>query len=192
MAPDNVTTVILAGGRATRLPGKLEREVGGEPLLAHVYHNLKDAAPIVIAAAGSFTPELDAVLDCPLIVDRYPGRGPLAGLLSACSELGTTWIFAVAGDAPHVTPRVLHALLEARNEDDEAVVCEHDGQLEPLASLYRRDALEREGHEVLHEGNASMHGLLDRLRVRRVGMPADIFLNINTAADLEVLHKGNS
>lgn len=185
MAAADVTTVILAGGRATRLPGKLERPVHGEPLLARVYHNLRGAAPAVIAGAGTFAPELDDVLDCPLIVDRWPGRGPLAGLLSASSEISTPWIFAVAGDAPHVTPRVLETLLEARRERDEAVVSEHDGKLEPLASLYRRDALEREGHAVLHEGNASMHALLDRLDVQRVTMPADLFLNINTAADLE-------
>lgn len=189
MAADDVTTVILAGGRATRLPGKLERPVRGEPLLARVYRNVRNAAPVVIAGAGSFAPELDALLDCPLIVDRWPGRGPLAGLLSASSELSTPWIFAVAGDAPHVTPLVLQTLLDARRDRDEAVVGEHDGRLEPLASLYRRDALEREGHAVLHEGNASMHALLDRLEVRRVPMPADLFLNINTAADLDAAQR---
>jgi molybdopterin-guanine dinucleotide biosynthesis protein A len=189
MTADDVTTVILAGGRATRLPGKLELNVGGEPLLARVYHQLREAAPIVIAGAGSFSPELDAALDCPIIVDRWPGRGPLAGLLSACSELGSPWIFAVAGDAPHVTPHVLKTLLEARHERDEAVVSEHDGELEPLASLYRREALEREGHNVLRDGKASMHALLDRLDVRRVPMPADYFLNINTAADLDAAQR---
>ena len=185
MAADDVTTVILAGGRATRLPGKLELNVGGEPLLARVYHQLRDAAPVVIAVAGGFSPELDAALDCPLIVDRWPGRGPLAGLLSACTELASPWIFAVAGDAPNVTPQVLQTLLEARGEEDEAVVSEHDGRLEPLASLYRREALEREGHGVLHDCNASMHALIERLQVRRVQIPTDHFLNINTAADLD-------
>ena len=189
MATAEVTTVILAGGRATRLPGKLERPVHGEPLLARVYHHLRDAAPVVIAGAGTFAPGLDDMLDCPLIVDRWPDRGPLAGLLSACSEISTPWIFAVAGDAPHVTPRVLQTLLEARQESDEAVVSEHDGTLEPLASLYRRDALEREGHDVLHEGNASMHAVLDRLRVRRVAMAAELFLNINTPADLDAAQR---
>ncbi len=184
MATDDVTTVILAGGRATRFPGKLERDVCGEPLLSRVYHQLRGAAPVVIAGAGTFSPKLDAALDCPLIVDRWPGRGPLAGLLSACSELTSPWIFAVAGDAPHVTPLVLQTLLEARQDHDEAVVSEHGGLLEPLASLYRREALEREGQDVLHGGNASMHALIDRLKLRRVPMPADYFLNINTAADL--------
>ncbi len=189
MAAGDVTTVILAGGRATRLPGKLELPVGGEPLLARVYHNLRGAAPVVISGAGSFAPELDAVLDCPLIVDRWPGRGPLGGLLSVCCEISTPWIFAVAGDAPHVTSRVLETLLEARHESDEAVVSEHDGRIEPLASLYRRDALEREGHDVLQERSASMHAVLERLNVRRVALPADLFVNINTPADLDAAQR---
>lgn len=184
MAGDDVTTVILAGGRATRLPGKLEIDIGGEALLARVYHNLRNAAPIAISGAGSFGPGLDAVLECPMIVDRWPGRGPLAGLLSAALELSTRWIFAVAGDAPRVTPSVLDALIAARRDQDEAIVPEHDGALEPLAALYDRVALEREAPAVLHEGNASMHALLDRLTVRRVAMRADLFLNVNTAADL--------
>ena len=184
MAAGDVTTVILAGGRATRLPGKLELPIDGEPLLARVYHHLRDAAPVVIAGAGTFSSALDAVLDCPIVIDRWPGRGPLAGLLSASTEIATPWIFAVAGDAPRVTPLVLRTLLEARRDGDEAVISEHEGRLEPLASLYRRDALEREGHDVLHEGNASMHALLDRLHVRRVTMAPDLFLNVNTAADL--------
>ena len=58
MAAGDVTTVILAGGRATRLPGKLELPVGSEPLLAHVYHHLRDAAPVVIAGAGTFSASL--------------------------------------------------------------------------------------------------------------------------------------
>jgi molybdopterin-guanine dinucleotide biosynthesis protein A len=187
MARDDVTTVVLAGGRATRLPGKLEMDAGGEPLLARVYHNLRDAAPIVVAGAGSFGPELDALLECPLIVDRWPGRGPLAGLLSAALELDTPWIFAVAGDAPHVSPAVLDALLDAREPNDEAIVAEHHGSLEPLGSLYLREALEREAHDVLHEQNGSMHALLDRLRARPVPLAADFFLNVNTVADLERL-----
>ena len=55
--------------------------------------------------------------------------------------------------------------------------------------LYCREAIEREGHDVLHDGNASMHALIDRLRVRRVAMAADYFLNINTAADLDAAQR---
>lgn len=184
MADDDLTIVILAGGRATRLPGKLAIPIAGEPLLARVYHNVLRSAPVVIAGAGSFDPQLDALLDCPVIIDRWPGQGPLAALLSASYEVSSRWIFAVAGDAPHVTSDVIDALLEAREAGDEAVVGEHDGRLEPLAALYDREALARHGPDVLHDANGSMHALLDRLCVRRVALPADRFININTPADL--------
>jgi molybdopterin-guanine dinucleotide biosynthesis protein A len=184
---DSVTTVILAGGRATRLPGKLERVVAGEPLLLRVYRSLKNGAPAVVSAAGSFAAELDARLDCPVIVDRRPGLGPLGGLLSACEELRSEWIFAVAGDAPNVDGAVFDALRLHASDDVDAVVPAHAGGIEPLAALYRRAALEREGYDVL-QADRSMHGLLARIRVRRVAMPQERFLNVNTFADLATLN----
>lgn len=183
----SVTTVVLAGGRASRLPGKLERPLRGEPLLARVYQNVRGIAPVVVAAAGSFGASLEAALECPIVVDRHPGRGPLAGLLSACGAVQTQWIFAVAGDAPRVTGAVLHALLDGRCDGDEAVVPEHDGRLEPLAGLYLRSALEREGYDLLRKGDASMHELLMHVKLRRIPLPATFFVNINTLADIDMV-----
>jgi molybdopterin-guanine dinucleotide biosynthesis protein A len=180
----DLAIVILAGGRARRFPDKLEALIDGEPLLARVYRNLRGVAPIVIAARATFSPSLDAVLDCPIIVDRWPERGPLGGLLSACASLPARRIFAVAGDAPHVTPDVLHALVRAWEDRDEAAVPECDGRLQPLVSLYDREALLREARQVLDWGNSSMHALVDRLRVRRIPLAAHYFHNINTPADL--------
>ncbi len=177
--------VILAGGRATRLPGKLEREFAGTPLLARVYQNVREFAPVVVAGAGSFNDSIDAMLDCPIVIDRWPSRGPLAGLLSACEAISAEHIFAVAGDAPNVTSDVLEHLAAAWQPGDEAVVPEHDGRTEPLAALYSKSALEREGYAVLASDDASMHALLRRLRVRRISLSADYFHNVNTVADLK-------
>ena len=185
-APDSISIVILAGGRATRLPRKLERAIDGEPLLVRVYRQLRECAPVVISAAGSFGAELDAQLACPVVIDREPGLGPLGGLLTAAGEVTSEWIFAVAGDAPCVDAAVFDALRSVATEDDDAIVPEHDGFLEPLAAFYRRAALQREGCIVL-QGDRSMHALLGRMRVRRVAMPAERFLNINTYADLGAL-----
>lgn len=179
----DLAVVILAGGRATRFPGKLEAPIDGEPLLARVYRHLREAAPVTIAGRGTFSPGLDAMLDCPIVVDRWPGRGPLGGLLSAALELRADRIFAVAGDSPLVTRNVLGALLAAWQDGDEAAVPEHDGRLEPLAALYDRDALVREGWEAMRGTDASMHAALGRMRVRSVALDASFFLNVNTADD---------
>jgi molybdopterin-guanine dinucleotide biosynthesis protein A len=120
-------------------------------------------------------------------VDRWPNRGPLGGLLSAAYETNASRIFAVAGDAPLITRAMVEELLQAWNSEDEAIVPEHNGRLEPLAALYRRDALLREGWECLHSDDASMHALLARLRVRKVTCDAEAFANINTSADLSQL-----
>jgi molybdopterin-guanine dinucleotide biosynthesis protein A len=95
----DLAIVILAGGRATRFPGKLEAAFDGEPLLARVYHHLRGVAPVMIAGCDTFSDRLDALLDCPIVVDRWPDRGPLGGLLSAAHETHARRIFAVAGDA---------------------------------------------------------------------------------------------
>jgi molybdenum cofactor guanylyltransferase len=184
--PD-LAIVILAGGRATRFPGKLEAPLGGEPLLARVYRQVRDIAPAMIAGRDTFSATLDAVLDCPIVVDRWPDRGPLGGLLSAAHETTATRIFALAGDAPRVTREIVHALVAAWRDGDEAVVPEHDGRLEPLAALYDREALMREGWECLQGEDRSMHALLARLRVRRVPYDAPAFTNINTSTDLALL-----
>jgi molybdenum cofactor guanylyltransferase len=181
--------VILAGGRATRFPGKLETAIAGAPLLARVYDNVRAAGPVTIAGRGGFSPELEAMLDCPVVVDRWPDRGPLGGLLSAAYEIDARRIFAVAGDAPFVDARVLDALRAQWVEGDEAAVPVHGDRFEPLAALYDRAALVREGWRCLQRGDLSMRALLARLRTRRVPLDAEFFINVNTPNDLPGLQE---
>lgn len=183
----DLAIVILAGGRATRFPGKLEATLDGEPLLARVYRHVRNIAPTMIAGRDTFSGALDALLDCPIVVDRWPDRGPLGGLLSAAHETTASRVFALAGDAPLVTGDIVNVLLAAWHDGDEAVVPDHDGRLEPLAALYQREALMREAWECLHGEDRSMHALLARLRVRRVTCDAAVFANVNTSADLAQL-----
>jgi molybdenum cofactor guanylyltransferase len=182
--PADVTILILAGGQATRFPGKLEQPVDGVPLLARVYRNLRDAAPVVIAARNAFSPKLHELLECPIVLDRWPGRGPLAAILSALSAIDSPRLFVAAGDAPNLSRDLFSALLGAWRDGDEAVIPEHDGKLEPLAGLYARGAIAREAPEVLLSGDASMHGLLGRLTVRRLALSPHYFVNVNRPQDL--------
>lgn len=152
-------------------------------MLARVYRQLRGVAPVTIAGRDTFSPQLDAMLDCPIVVDRWPDRGPLGGLLSAALALRSTRIFAVAGDLPFITRDVLDELLAAWCDGDEAAVPEHSDRIEPLAALYDRSALLREGCLAIRDSDTSMHAVLARMRVRRVSCDPSFFVNVNTVDD---------
>ena len=174
---------ILAGGEASRLPHKLEREVGGKPLLARVYENLSGPYPIYVSGKSTFAPELDALLDCPVIIDRWNRRGPLAGLLSVFSEVLHERLFVCAADAPFVDLRVVQTLADAWQPGDEAVIAQ------PLLAIYKRDVFLQAGLPVLQRGSGAVKDVAGRLRTRAITLPPRSMININTEADLRSIQK---
>jgi molybdenum cofactor guanylyltransferase len=181
--------VILAGGAATRLPKKLELTAAHVPMLVRVYRNVAGWRPTYISCNATPPPELDAFLPVPMVVDHWPGRGPLAGLLSTMEVMSTPWVFAVAGDAPCVDGALIEWLLQARKPNDDAVVPRHGDDVEPLAALYNRAAFLREGPHVLRDGDGALMSVIARLRTRYVDIEdATIFTNVNTPADYAALH----
>jgi molybdopterin-guanine dinucleotide biosynthesis protein A len=187
-----VTVIVLAGGEATRLPGKLFMDAGDLPLLVRVYRNVCAGRATIVSCKGALPYEIDLLIDAPAVVDRWPLRGPLSGLLSTMSEAHTPWVFAVAGDAPFVDAAFIDAL-EARIEPgDEAVVPRRvrDGVagIEPLAALYERAAFLREGLPVLTGGTGKLGMVVDRLKARFVDIDDDrIFANVNTPDEYEAI-----
>ena len=114
--------VILAGGEATRLPGKLALDAGSVPMMARVYRNVSRARETFVSCKATFPDELDALMTCPLVVDRWSMRGPLAGLLSAMTQMTAPCVFAVAGDAPFVDAAFIDRLDGQLEPGDEAIV----------------------------------------------------------------------
>jgi molybdopterin-guanine dinucleotide biosynthesis protein A len=151
-----------------------------------------DGRATLISCKDALPYEIDLLIDAPAVVDRWPMRGPLSGLLSTMSEARTPWVFAVAGDAPFVDAAFIDAL-EARIEPgDEAIVPRRmrDGKpgMEPLAALYERNAFLREGLPVLTGGNGKLGMVIDRLKTRFVDIDDDrIFANVNTPDEYDAM-----
>jgi molybdopterin-guanine dinucleotide biosynthesis protein A len=185
-----VTVIVLAGGEATRLPGKLFLDAGEVPLLVRVYRNAGAGRPVMLSCKGTLPDEIDALIDAPAVVDRWPLRGPLSGLLSTMSAIATPWVFAVAGDAPFVDAAFIDDLERRIEPCDEAIVPRRvrDGrpQLEPLAALYQRTAFLREGLPLLLSGNGALRMVIERLNARYVDVTDErVFANVNTPGDYE-------
>lgn len=185
MRDGDVGVVILAGGAATRLPGKLEVENSdGLALLLAVYRNVQPCGPVVVAGNGKLSPRVDRELPCPIVLDRFEGLGPLGGLVSALPALRTRLTFVVAGDAPNVCAAVVRRLRGVWEDGLQAVVpVNRLGIREPLCALYERSALLEAASAELHR-SGSVARAVSGLRCKHVHFLDDrVFLNVNTEAD---------
>ena len=188
-SPD-LSVIVLAGGEATRLPGKLSLDAGELPMLARVFRNVSTGRATTISGKAPLSYELERFIDAPVVLDRWPLRGPLSGLLSTMSAIATPWVFAVAGDAPFVDAAFIDDLERRIEPCDEAIVPRRvrDGrpQLEPLAALYQRTAFLREGLPLLLSGSGALRMVIERLNARYVDVTDErVFANVNTPADYE-------
>jgi molybdopterin-guanine dinucleotide biosynthesis protein A len=195
---DDFGVLVLAGGEATRLPGKLTLEIGDVtehvPMIARVFANVAQdrAREIAISGKATFARDLDAHLTAPLVIDRWARRGPLGGMLSSFARMRARFVFVVAGDAPMLDIAFAERLARAYEPGDEALVPSHLARatqetasaIEPLAALYDRLAFLREGVPILRRGRGALHLVIAALRTRYVPIDdARIFTNVNTPAD---------
>jgi molybdopterin-guanine dinucleotide biosynthesis protein A len=194
-AGPSIGVLILAGGEATRLPGKLAMRVGDVPMLVRVYRNVSPGRATWISTKGELPAEFDALRDVPQVVDRWRLRGPLSGLISTMSVMPTEWVFAVAGDAPFVDAGFIDRLAAHAASDIEAIVPRHEDdaqRIEPLAALYRREAFVREALPVLESGRGALRLVIDNLRTTFVPVRDErAFANINTPQDYAALHEAH-
>lgn len=195
----SITIVLLAGGRASRLPGKLSLPVAGEAMLVRVFRRLSSTGlPCLISVREPLPAAIARELPVAVVTDRYDDAGPLGGLASAGAQVRTPLLFAAAGDLANIDAATIAVLEQAlRNHADagghapDAVVPRHpDGRLEPLAALYGTGALLRSAVNALESGQRRVTKALDGLRVLYYDIPAaheHMYLNVNTAADLAAI-----
>lgn len=181
----NVSALILAGGKATRLGGIAKHEL------------LVDGVSIFDRQVAVLAPSVREILvssprDIPgyrTVRDTIADAGPLAGIAAGLAACSTRWLLVVAGDMPYLTSALIQALIDATEAVDpiDAVgVRSPDGLPEPLLCVL--DARVRPIVEQrLAAGRYKASGLLtdEGLAVRWLSAaPAAALRNINSPEDL--------
>lgn len=190
LACADVTALILAGGRATRLGGVDKRtlRVGGASIFERQCAVLAPLCADILVSTPGAAPGYRTV------ADAVPGGGPLAGIAAGLAHATTPWLLVVAGDMPHLSAPVLGLLLGAAGDGVDAVGIRIGGRPEPLLCLYRVAPVRPRVEARLAAGQLKASALLtdDGLAVAWVDEPAlraidpDLraLTNINTPADL--------
>jgi molybdopterin-guanine dinucleotide biosynthesis protein A len=157
--------IVLCGGRSSRMGrAKAWLPWQGRPMLVHVVDVLRRAVDeVCVVSSGRF--DLPA-LDVPVVDDREPHRGPLAGIREGLAHVQAELAYVTATDAPWLEPGFVRALLS----HGRAAAPEVDGFVQTLAAVYPRAALPC-AEALLEAGRMRPLHLLEAAGYRKV--PAD-------------------
>ena len=197
--PEEITGLVLAGGRGTRMGGVdkgLQNHLG-LPLALHALMRLQ---PQVGAAMINANRNLGAyeAMGVPVWPDALPDYpGPLAGLLAGLEHCETPWLVSVPCDTPNFPLDLVARLAQGAAEADAEVAISatrEDGvvQLQPVFCLVRANLLESLV-AFLHAGERKIDRWTGSLRQVQVPFDdADAFFNANTLAELQRLQPGQA
>ncbi|WP_417600270.1 molybdenum cofactor guanylyltransferase MobA [Pararhodobacter oceanensis] len=184
-----ITGVILAGGRATRMGGgdKGALLLGGQPMLAHVIARVQPQVD-ALALNANGDPARFAAYGLTVLPDPIQGHlGPLAGVLAAmdyAATLGAPRVLTVAADTPFLprdlVDRLGEGLAVAASPDPEGRIRAH-----PTAALWPV-SLAPDLRQALEEGERRVGRFADQMGARRCLFreQPDPFFNVNTPEDL--------
>lgn len=159
MGPEELTGLVLAGGRSRRMgTEKALLLLDGERLVDRAVRTLGECCSEVLVASGDGERlEVDAAQ----VADAEPDAGPLAGLVAGLAAARTPLLAVVAVDAPFVDVPVLQ---RCQQRVGAAAACAPrvDGVLQPLHAVWSVTALPA-ARASLQEGAGSPRRLLGRL-----------------------------
>lgn len=178
-----VSALILAGGRATRLGGvdKSALVIEGETIFARQVRVLGPRVAEIIVSTSA------EVAGYRTVTDRVAGAGPIAGIAAGLAVATTPWLLVVAGDMPYLTGALIDRMLGASTTAADAVGIRIDGLPEPLCCVLRVAAAQPVIERRLDSGRLKASGVLteEGLAVTWLDEVARGDLtNINTPDDL--------
>lgn len=116
-------------------------EVGGEPLVRRVAVALARAGASRVFVVGGDRPAIEA-LGLEVVADRFPGEGPLGGVLTAMSATDATIVAVLATDLVAADPAAICTVLDRLAANDVAVPVS-DGRRHFHHAVWARTAQQR-------------------------------------------------
>ena len=187
---------VLAGGASSRFGrDKGLVDLAGKTALQRACDLVGDVAGSVqVVALAERYPDLRALI----VADRWPGEGPLGGIITALratksDKTGATWNLIISCDMPFLTRAWLEYLCtSALASDAEMVVPRSEHGLEPLCACWRTsaaDSLQRAFEDGVRKVTEAMKRLrmetLDETDWKRFDSAGQLFWNMNTPQDYQ-------
>jgi molybdopterin-guanine dinucleotide biosynthesis protein A len=181
-----VTGVVLAGGRSTRMGGQDKGliELNGLPLFEHVIRKLAPQVNDVVISANRNRAKYQSV-GLTVLSDTLPDYpGPLAGMLSLIKQLHSEWFLFCPCDTPNIPEDLASRLWEQKG--DASALWVNDGERDhpTIALLHKKLTAPLESY--LASGERRVMVFLREVGGHAVLFPnqKQNFVNINSPEDL--------
>lgn len=188
-----VTGVVLAGGLARRM-NKQDKGLivyHNKPMVSYAVEAMAKVADAVFINANRHHTEY-AQFGYEVISDQTDTfDGPLAGILSALIHAKTETVCVMPCDSPLITETHLQQLLTALTENDVEIAVAFDGERLHPVFLALKTSLQVSLENYLKAGDRKIDLWLQQHSLVKVDFSqnAEVFLNINTLEELEMLEK---
>jgi molybdopterin-guanine dinucleotide biosynthesis protein A len=183
-----VVGAVLVGGASSRMGiDKATLEVDGVAMGARVAAALGAAGCAPVVAVGGPVSRGDQ-LGLEVVVDRWPGEGPLGAIITVLERAAADGVDAVAiaaCDLPWLDAATLGSLVERYRLDPTSVdvVVARASHLEPLCAVWACVAAPALRHR-FDAGERAVHRALAALRVEAIDVDRRCVVNVNSQADL--------
>ena len=191
----NVTGLIFAGGRATRMGGanKALLQMNGRPLIAWVADCLGPQTSRIVISANR-DPESFRAFSPYVVHDRTENfPGPLAAFDAAYASgfIQTEWVLTAPCDAPWLPKDLLERFAQAQEQalrdgrDPNAFVAETSGHYQSAVACVRTECL-RLARTSIEADERRLRYWYKTLKAEAVPFPdEEAFANLNTREELE-------
>lgn len=188
-----MTSIILAGGRNLRLGNsKALGIIGGKSLIERVVERVKLVTTQTLIVTSPVQLALPVAGEVQVLVDLYPGKGPLGGIYTGLLASPSSHSIVVACDMPFLNIELLRYMIELSQGFDAVVPRLGEGKIEPLHAIYSKDCLDNIKTQLEHN-QLRVSRFLDTVRVRYVERAECqrfdprllTFFNINYRSDLD-------
>lgn len=198
---DNITGVILAGGKSSRMGvNKPLLKIDDVTLIERSYELMKSVFTKVVISTNN--PDQFDFINSEKVKDIYWDFGPLSGIYSALKFLSTQKIFILSVDMPFILPDLIRYLLNYKT-DELITVPFAEQQTHYLCGLYSKELIPvlesilesnieaRNNNKEIIKSSLSLWNFVERIGAEIVDVEEklfymkDLFFNINTPEDFE-------
>ena len=188
-----MTSIILAGGKNLRMGSSKALEIiGDKSLIERVVERVKlvSSQTLIVTSPGQLA--LPVAGEVEVLVDLYPGKGPLGGIYTGLLASPSSHSIVVACDMPFLNIELLRHMIELSRDFDAVVPRLGEGKVEPLHAIYSKGCLDNMKTQLEHNHLQISHSLtklrvryIERAECQKFDPQLLTFFNINSQSDLD-------